>query len=1129
MSDTLSQSQLPLKVQQVIQNAPEKLILLCLVLWLSVFSEPVWAQRGTVPDVGVRFSPPQTIMLRQAHVVISADRETPSADVVIKDGKIDQLGQNLPAPAGAEVIDLAGKYVYPAFIDAYVEVPAAEEEWKAGYWNANVLPQRSMRELAQLDAGQMEEMRKTGFGIFLAAPSDGIIKGMSAVLLTHDAPLAESLLLDRAFQHLQLYPARRSREYPNSPMGAVALIRQALADADWYALAHQAARSNPGLPSPDYNLALEELESVIRGSQPVMLDGSNELYALRADRLAREFALKLVIRGSGREYRRLNEIQATHRTFIIPVNFPEAPQLKSRGDYAQTTLQELMHWQLAPENPGRLHAAKVPFVLTATGLEKKSELLSKIRTAIERGWNEAAALHSLTQGPAELLRIEHLAGTLEVGKLANLIVTSGPLFEKSTEIEETWVAGKRHEWAEEPRHDLRGKWSLEFGQADTRDLMLELSGSAAKLKGKIGAPEAFAKSSPKPAAEPSTESDADTGKTSAAEAAKSEAESGSETTIADHDAKDLPTVDVQALSFNGYQLAGFFQCGEIVEGRTGAAILGLAWMEDAESQVLLGSIDWADGTQSTVVARRQPADKDNEESTKDSSGKSTAKDGQESQAQVEADTEKPPAPERLAALDVNYPLGAFGIRTAPEQPEWLLIRGATLWTCAAEGILESADMLVHRGIIHSIGKDIAVPENATVIDGSGMHVSPGIIDCHSHMATDGGVNESGQAVTAEVRIGDFIDCNDITIYRQLAGGVTTSNILHGSANPIGGQNQVIKLRWGSIDEDLKMREAPAGIKFALGENVKQSSNPESTRYPQTRMGVEQIIRDRFEAARWYRQQWQEYRTAPSGLPPRRDYELDALAEVLEKTRWIHCHSYRQDEILAMLRTLDDYGITIGSLQHILEGYKVADAMAKHGATGSSFSDWWAYKFEVYDAIPYNGALMHRAGIIVSFNSDDVELARHLNHEAAKAVKYGGVPPEEALKFVTLNPAKQLRIDSWVGSLEVGKHADFVLWNRSPLSTLSVCTQTWIDGRKYFDREQDLARRQQDAQLHRELVQKIIASGAKTRSEESDDDPSYWWARHDEFCHHSHDEHEQTHQREQAFDAQLDQAESQEQR
>jgi imidazolonepropionase-like amidohydrolase len=400
-----------------------------------------------------------------------------------------------------------------------------------------------------------------------------------------------------------------------------------------------------------------------------------------------------------------------------------------------------------------------------------------------------------------------------------------------------------------------------------------------------------------------------------------------------------------------------------------------------------------------------------------------------------------------------------------------------------------------------------VPEGAVVIDMAGKAITPGIIDCHSHMATDGGVNESAQAITAEVRIGDFIDADDITIYRQLAGGVTSSNILHGSANPIGGQNQVIKLRWGAAPEAMKFADAPPGIKFALGENVKQSNWERPTnRYPQSRMGVEQIIRDAFAAARDYAAAWERWNLSHDGLPPRRDLELEALAQVLQGKRWIHCHSYRQDEILALIRVCDDFKITIGSLQHILEGYKVADAMARHGATGSSFSDWWAYKIEVIDAIPYNGALMHRAGIVVSFNSDDQELGRHLNHEAGKAVKYGGVPREEALKFVTLNPAKQLRIDRWVGSLETGKHADFVLWSADPLSPRSRAEQAWIDGRKYFDRDEDAALRAEQAKIRAALIRKVIDSGqAMQRADERQPEEWELWPRHDEFCMHGEDE------------------------
>jgi N-acetylglucosamine-6-phosphate deacetylase len=330
---------------------------------------------------------------------------------------------------------------------------------------------------------------------------------------------------------------------------------------------------------------------------------------------------------------------------------------------------------------------------------------------------------------------------------------------------------------------------------------------------------------------------------------------------------------------------------------------------------------------------------------------------------------------------------------------------------------------------------------------------------------------------------DVIDSDAIAIYRELAGGVTMANPLHGSANPIGGQNVVIKLRWGAAPEDLIEKRATEGIKFALGENVKRSNwSNADTRYPQTRMGVEQIIRDALRAARDYQREWETYNASKTlrttRIPPRRDLELEALVEVVEGKRLVHCHSYRQDEILAIIRIADDFGFTIGTFQHVLEGYKVAPEIAKHGAGASCFSDWWAYKFEVYDAIPYNGALMAEAGVVVSFNSDDDELARRLYAEAAKAVKYGGLSEEEALKLVTINPAKQLGVDRYVGSLEPGKDGDFAIWSGHPLSTYSRCEQTWIDGRKYFDIAEDLVMRNRQVAERAQLIQKALKVPAK---------------------------------------------------
>lgn len=426
------------------------------------------------------------------------------------------------------------------------------------------------------------------------------------------------------------------------------------------------------------------------------------------------------------------------------------------------------------------------------------------------------------------------------------------------------------------------------------------------------------------------------------------------------------------------------------------------------------------------------------------------------------------APTLLAAEEFSWP------PAAPAAPTAVLVQGATIWTSGPQGVLENADLLVRDGRIVRVGAGLQAPSGAILIDGTGKHVTPGLIDCHSHSDVVGSVNDYINSCSAEVRIADVINSKSIAMYRELAGGLTISNLLHGSANAIGGQNAVIKLRWGAEPDELLVADAPAGIKFALGENPKRSNwgTDYIPRYPNTRMGVEQVIRERFDAARDYERAWKEYKAKPKNyLPPRRDLQLEALVEIINGDRLVHSHSYRQDEILMLLRVAQDYDFRIGTFQHVLEGYKVADELAAGKAGASTFSDWWAYKFEVYDAIPYNGTLMWDRDVVVSFNSDSSELARRMNLEAAKAVKYGGCPEPEALKFVTLNPAIQLGIDHRVGSLEAGKDADFVIWNGDPLSSYTLCEQTWIDGRRYFDRQVDLAARDGMLQERQRLIAK----------------------------------------------------------
>lgn len=455
----------------------------------------------------------------------------------------------------------------------------------------------------------------------------------------------------------------------------------------------------------------------------------------------------------------------------------------------------------------------------------------------------------------------------------------------------------------------------------------------------------------------------------------------------------------------------------------------------------------------------------------------------------------------IVRIAVGFTLSFLAISLAvaatppPDAPAVILIQNATVLT-VTKGTIEHGSVLIKDGKIAEVGPDIKAPSGAQVIDGTGMYVTPGIIDCHSHIAVDGSVNEGSISVSSIANIAEVLDSDDMSIYRDLAGGVTTSNILHGSANSIGGQTIVIKLRWGQPAAKLPFEGALPGIKFALGENPKRSNfSPRSgdRRYPASRMGVEETIRAAFTEARDYKNAWDAYNKKVAAgeknlIPPRRDLRLDPLVEVLEGKRYVHSHCYREDEILMLLRVAKEFGFKVRTFQHILEGYKVADELAAAGVGASTFSDWWAYKVEAYDAIPYNAALMTRRGVVVSINSDDAEEATHLNQEAAKTIRYGGLSHDEALKLVTINPAIQLGIDKRVGSIEVGKDADLVIYNHDPLSAYAVVQKTLIDGKVYFDRQQDIAGRPALEKEKKDLLEKEKKAAKKPEDKKDEKKP-----------------------------------------
>lgn len=433
-----------------------------------------------------------------------------------------------------------------------------------------------------------------------------------------------------------------------------------------------------------------------------------------------------------------------------------------------------------------------------------------------------------------------------------------------------------------------------------------------------------------------------------------------------------------------------------------------------------------------------------------------------------ANNDRKKSSREILDLPVRHPGLAYGIPGKPVQPGHVVIRNATIWTQGPGGIMNNADLLVSAGKIVTVGHQLEVPRGTKEVDAGGRHVTPGLIDPHLHTSIAGGVNEFSDAITSETRIKDVIDADNVWIYRLLAGGITSATLYHGSANPIGGQNAVVKMRWGQLPADMLIEDAAPGLKLALGENVKRLSS----RYPNTRQGTEQLIRDALKAAVEYRLAWQRWEDNQHGLPPRRDLQLEAIAEVIEGHRKAHVHAYRQDEMLMMMRLAEEFGFTVGSFEHTLEGYKIADELKEHGAAAVVWSDWSSFKVEAYDGILYNARLLNEVGVLTALHSDNTQLSTRMNWEAAKTVMTG-VSESDAMNFITLHPAKIMGIDHRVGSLEPGKDADFVIWNGHPLSSFSIPDQTWLEGRKYFDREADKLLREEVNSERAMIINAII--------------------------------------------------------
>lgn len=1222
----------------------------------AAFGQPLPTSPLSPPANGPRHADPTYHALVNATVHVSPTQTLDHATVVIRDGRIvsvtaapaprgDGGAPDSPVgPAGARVWDCKGLHIYAGFIDPYVEVTVAKPDPNTPgvHWNTHVTPQRSALDSTGVEERTAESLRRLGFGAAGISPSEGIFRGSAAVVslakpagdASADRPPVYSKL---AYQAVGLNTGRggfgggergaeapdvqRWSRYPGSQMGAIALIRQTLIDSDWQARSREtgslitanALDALPPFAAPTVQpVGATRLELYpMPFAATLLFDSTDELEVLRSIKIAREFNRPAVILGSGLEFRRLTAIaEATKGNagasprersipVIVPLAYPRAPRVTSLGEAEGVELRDMMTWEQAPTNPRRLEAAGVQVALTSSKLRDRAQFKENLIKAVKHGLTEDKALAMLTTTPAAILGVSDRLGTIEPGKIANLIVAEGNLFDpkggraeadkadenkedskpddakgdetrpsearadeagdrqagaggrrgaRGTRIRDLWIDGARHEITAAPAKEAIGTWVVVETDGAARDPAAEdavkfyVSENSVTYRRKGREARATNVKIQGPRVDYTIEGRLFDVEGTLIDTAVVE---GDEM----HGVTPMPGGKVH--TWKAKRTSTESTPPRLGRGAAGADAPGAA---PAPAQPAPGGA--RQEAAKPTPEKETPADAPRPEGAKPEAGGKTDAATRPDQAkppagQPEARPEAPRqeargegAPSRggrrrdleqeekeaIAAIPekLGYPFGPYMREELPPQGNYLF-EHATVWTSAPAGIIEDGAVYVSGGKIVFVGKaadwqawitdqKLKAPET---VDCKGKHITPGLIDCHSHTGISRGVNEGGQAVTAEVRIEDVTDPDTISWYRQLGGGITAVNNLHGSANAIGGQNCVNKNRWGAANpEDLHLAGAMPGIKFALGENPKWSNagDRSNNRYPQTRMGVEGLIRDRFTAAAQYLNDWAGYvgytgepalagmpesfikavkkqsakgsEGSKHGPPPRRDLELEALAEILGGERLIHCHSYRQDEILMLCRVADDFGFKLGTFQHILEGYKVADEVAKHSLGGSCFTDWWAYKVEVQDAIPQGGPIMAEQGVVVSFNSDSDELARRMNWEAGKAIKYGvNVKPEEALNYVTINPAKQLMIEKQVGSLEAGKDGDLAVWSGPPMSGFSRCEATYVDGRKLFSLEDDAKMRETIAKERQRLTQKLLAEAARGGGAREDGAPT----------------------------------------
>ena len=947
---------------------------------------------------------------------VDADVTIINATLLIQDGKVLRVGEKLEAPKDAITTDLKGKHIYPAFVDLYSDYGMPDIK-RHDYTDA---PKKGAYGWNQAIKSELEAQK-----LFLhnQQKADELRRqGFGAVVTSQkDGIVRGSGAL------VNLNDTKENESIIKDKAAAFYSLNKGISPQDYpsslmgaVALLRQtyydAAWYKTNAAKTEYNITLDAFNKL--QELPAIFEGNDKYNDLRGKKIADEFKTKYIIKGGGNEYQRLFDIQATYSKYIIPVNFPDAIDVEDPYDAEQASLSDLKHWEMAPANLAMLEKNYIQFCITSADLKDKSSFLKNVRKAIKYGLSEKTALRALTYNPANFIGVQDKLGSLKQGMYANFFISSKPIFDEEATIFETWSNGEKHVYNDLSLPDISGSYQLQY---NSNNYKLIVNKEQDNYNGSIQLKDSL--------------------KAKANIAFKN----------------NLLTLSFPYDSIFTMRLSGNYN-------ESSKSFTGSGQMTDGS---------WVDFKMSYINI-------------------------------IDTSKAKTTTPKPAVKIDygkVYYPFTAYGEPEAESEglikDTWakfkkrydaVLIKNATIWTNESDSILKEQDIYIVDGKIVRIAPNIDAPKTAfaKVIDAKGMHLTPGIIDEHSHIALFS-VNEGADASSAEVRMGDVINPDDINIYRQLAGGVTTAQLLHGSANPIGGQSCIVKLRWGKNPEEFKYEKAPGFIKFALGENVKHSNglNPDQVRFPQTRMGVEQFYYDYFTRATAYKKQMETFgKLSPKDIEkgnivsPRKDLDLEALAEILDGKRFITCHSYVQSEVNMLMHVADSMKFKVNTFTHILEGYKVADKMKVHGANASTFADWWAYKLEVMDAIPYNASMLTKAGVNTAINSDDAEMGRRLNQEAAKSIKYGGLTEVQALKLVTLNPAKMLHIDDKVGSIKVGKVADLVLWTDNPLSIYAKVNTTIIDGQIYYDKDEDAKLREDIKKERARIIAKLITEKNK---------------------------------------------------